>query len=47
MGCSNDLNNDSTVSELIDEDKKAKKKNDVVKQERGFAVEAVKDATTT
>ena len=33
------------VSERIDEDKKAK--NDVVKQERGFAVEAIKDATTT
>ena len=33
------------VSELIDEDKRAK--NDVVKQERGFGVEAVKDATTT
>ena len=34
------------VSELIAEDKKAKK-NDVVKQERGFGVEAVRDATTT
>ena len=33
------------VSELIDEDKTAK--NDVVKQQRGFGVEAVKDATTT
>ena len=33
------------VSELIDEDRKAK--NDVVKQERGFGVEAVKYATTT
>ena len=35
------------VSELIDEDKKAKKTTYVVKQERGFAVEAVKDATIT
>ena len=35
------------VSELIDENKKAKKKNDVVKQERGFGVEAVRDAKTT
>ena len=31
------------VSELIDEDKKVKK-NDVVKQEGGLRVEAVKDA---
>ena len=34
------------VSELIDEDKKAKQ-NDVVKQELGVGVEAVKGATTT
>jgi len=34
------------VSELIDEDKKGKKY-DVVKQDRGFGVEAVKNATTT
>ena len=34
------------VSELIDEDKKAKK-NDVVKQEIGVGIEAVKGATTT
>ena len=33
------------VSERIDEYKKAK--NNVVKQERGFTVEAIKDATTT
>ena len=33
------------VSELINEDKRAK--NDVVKQEHGFGVGAVKDATTT
>ena len=35
------------VSELIDEETRAKKKNDVVKQERGFGVEAVNNAITT
>ena len=36
-----------SLSKRIDEDTRAKKKNDVVKQERGFGVEAVKNATTT
>ena len=35
------------LSKRIDEDTKLKKKNDVVKQGRGFGVEAVKNATTT